>query len=288
MPNHWLAFDLEAAGDLREALNDLGGRAIAIYYPLVIAPKVMEYSAVGRRLRGSLQELEEQHGLDALWLRVSGFGSMDATARMLLRYVHFARAMHEAGVPVIAERSGTLGLALLAFGVVGGIEQGVTFGEGFDANTLTKDKGSSSGFMPAPRIYLAEIGAFVKKSEAERLFADRSAKNRFACQRPCCKRGVSDMIHDPRRHFLACRADEIGGISRVPTGMRADHYLETWLRPASDRVGVAAKVLPRLIKHRRRLEDYRTALSDLRMVDKLEQPSISEIPTGGRLHRWGV
>lgn len=225
MPNHWLAFDLEAAGDLREALNDLGGRAIAIYYPLVIAPKVMEYSAVGRRLRGSLQELEEQHGLDALWLRVSGFGSMDATARMLLRYVHFARAMHEAGVPVIAERSGTLGLALLAFGVVGGIEQGVTFGEGFDANTLTKDKGSSSGFMPAPRIYLAEIGAFVKKSEAERLFADRSAKNRFACQRPCCKRGVSDMIHDPRRHFLACRADEIGGISRVPTGMRADHYL---------------------------------------------------------------
>jgi hypothetical protein len=288
MPNHWLAFDLEAAGDLREALNDLGGRAIAIYYPLVIAPKVMEYSAVGRRLRGSLQELEEQHGLDALWLRVSGFGSMDATARMLLRYVHFARAMHEAGVPVIAERSGTLGLALLAFGVVGGIEQGVTFGEGFDANTLTKDKGSSSGFMPAPRIYLAEIGAFVKKSEAERLFADRSAKNRFACQRPCCKRGVSDMIHDPRRHFLACRADEIGGISRVPTGMRADHYLETWLGPASDRVGVAAKVLPRLIKHRRRLDDYRTALSDLRMVDKLEQPSISEIPTGGRLHRWGV
>jgi hypothetical protein len=101
MPNHWLAFDLEAAGDLREALNDLGGRAIAIYYPLVIAPKVMEYSAVGRRLRGSLQELEEQHGLDALWLRVSGFGSMDATARMLLRYVHFARAMHEAGVPII-------------------------------------------------------------------------------------------------------------------------------------------------------------------------------------------
>jgi hypothetical protein len=288
MPNHWLAFDLEAAGDLREALNDLGGRAIAIYYPLVIAPKVMEYSAVGRRLRGSLQELEEQHGLDALWLRVSGFGSMDATARMLLRYVHFARAMHEAGVPVIAERSGTLGLALLAFGVVGGIEQGVTFGEGFDANTLTKDKGSSSGFMPAPRIYLAEIGALVKKSEAERLFADRSAKNRFACQRPWCKRGVSDMIHDPRRHFLACRADEIGGISRVPTGMRADHYLETWLGPASDRVGVAAKVLPRLIKHRRRLDDYRTALSDLRMVDKLEQPSISEIPTGGRLHRWGV
>jgi hypothetical protein len=94
------------------------------------------------------------------------------------------------------------------------------------------------------------------------------------------------------RAFRPCdarsRRANNSGISRVPTGMRADHYLETWLGPASDRVGVAAKVLPRLIKHRRRLDDYRTALSDLRMVDKLEQPSISEIPTGGRLHRWGV
>ncbi len=226
--------------------------------------------------------------MDALWLRVSGFGASQSSSRALLRYIEFARSTHGLGVPVVAERTGTLGLALLAFGAVGGIEQGVTFGERFDVKPLLREPSGSAGFMPAPRVYLAEIGAFIKQNEAEQLFTDRSAKNRFGCQRPCCKRGIHDMLRDPRRHFLVCRSDEIAELSRVPVQVRPDQYLDTWLRPASDRVGVAARVLPRLSKHCKRLDEWRTALSDQRMIDKRDEPSIAHIPTGRRIQQWGA
>ncbi len=41
IPSRWFGSDIELATDLRESLNDSGGRAISIYYPLVITPRLL-------------------------------------------------------------------------------------------------------------------------------------------------------------------------------------------------------------------------------------------------------
>jgi hypothetical protein len=48
---------------------------------------------------------------------------------------------------------------------VGAIESGLTFGETCDLSSLLKPT-KGKGFMPAPRVYLQQIGAFVKKGVA--------------------------------------------------------------------------------------------------------------------------
>ena len=96
------------------------------------------------------------------------------------------------------------------------------------------------------------------------------------------------MLDDPRRHFLVSRAHEIEQLSRIPAVDRADHYLETWLRPASDRATLATRLNPKLLTQRKRLDRWRESLGELRMRDRAKAPSLSRIPARKRIRRPGV
>lgn len=285
IPSPWLDIDFKLTLALRERLNRRGVDGTLIYYPLAVRLKTLQSERNRVAILQHLHSLVAAEAIDAVWLRIPGFGVAESGPVNLRRYFELARGLHGLGVPVVAERTGTIGVALLAFGAVGGIEQGVTVGERYDLRPLLARKASKGGFLPAPRVYVKEIGAFLSRKDARKLLAHRTVKNRFACQLPCCPRGVEDMLEDPRRHFLVSRAKEVEQLSRVPEADRADLYLETWLRPASDRATLAARLNPKLRKQRERLDRWRESLGELRVRDRATAPSVSKVPTRERIRR---
>ncbi len=276
----WLAVDASLTRALRKALNERGASGVPIYYPLVIHTDVFRDPLARNQLREHLRGLP----IDSIWLRVHPFGTTNSGPLALRRYIEGARDLHALDIPLVAERTGTIGVALLAFSAVGGIESGVTFGERCDLSPLWRSR--SGGFLPPPRIYLAEIGAFLEQEPARDFFGKRGMRSVFGCQTPgCCRRGADDMLGEPRRHFVIRRQGEIAALSQAPAALREGLYMESFVRPASDRAVLAARAEPRLDGHRRRLDSWRTTLSAIQQTD-LERPmTYSAIPEGRRLRR---
>lgn len=285
IPSHWIGTDSDLTAGLRDALNRLGRENVNIYYPVVAPLRLVQAGTRRDYLFEHLAKLVEKKAIDALWLRMAGFGVTHSGPVNLRRYFEFARAAHQLSIPVVAERTGTVGLALLAFGAVGGIEQGITLGERYDIGPLMRRSRQHAGYMPPPRVYVPEIGTLLSRASARLLLGHRTARHRFECQRPCCPRGFEDMIANPRRHFLTTRAGEVRELSHVPEGDRPDHFLESWLRPATDRANWAAQIDPSLGAHRDRIAHWRVFLGDQRDQDRVAGPSHSAVPTGLRLRR---
>jgi hypothetical protein len=80
----------------------------------------------------------------------------------------------------------------------------------------------------------------------------------------CCPRGWRDTRKNYREHFVAQRAREVSGLSRVPSSLRPGHYIESLRRPASDAADRAATE-PSLERVRRQPNSWRGTLgADLR------------------------
>lgn len=255
----WLDVDAELTRTLRRELDSRQLRAVPIYYPVMLKAEIVRGSAQQTALMAALQGLP----IDALWLRVHPFGTTGSGPLALRRYLQLCRALHDLHIPLVAEHSGTVGVALLAFGAVGGIESGITVTEtvSFDAFLKAPDP-TSRPFAPPPRVYLHQIGAFLNPKRADAFFAARGMKSTHGCQDACCSRGWRDMQLDPRRHFIRQRAREVGALSAVPESLRAGHYLENHLRPASDRALRTAEVEPTLASARLRLDSWRGTLGE--------------------------
>jgi hypothetical protein len=143
---------------------------VLIYYPLVARSAALLSTEARERVGATLTGLP----IDAVWLRLHPFGTATAGPLALRRYLETCRALHVLDLPLVAEHSGTVGVALLAFGAVGGIESGITLGEQVDLTTMLRPpKPDAKAFTPAPRVYLHAIGAFVEVDAAAGLFEAR-------------------------------------------------------------------------------------------------------------------
>lgn len=277
----WVDVDSALTRALRRELDGRGLTRVPIYYPLVVRATVLRDASRRDELVGKLAGLP----IDALWLRVHPFGTRTSGPLALRRYLEMCRALHPLGLPLVAEHSGTVGVALLAFGAVGGIESGVTLSEGVNLDGYLKPPDpKAKPFARAPRVYLHEIGAFLEPKQAEVFFAARGMKSAHGCRdSDCCPRGWRDMQLDPRRHFVGQRSREVASLSVVPDSLRAGYYLENFLRPASDRALRAAEVEPSLDVARKRLESWRGTLGS----DLASHPgfSVSGPAAGKRLRR---
>lgn len=276
----WLSVDAALTHALRRALDAARAQAIPIYYPLVIHSDLFRSQAERAKVVASLLALP----IDALWLRVHPFGASSGPLA-LRRYIEACEDLHKLGVPLIGERTGTIGVALLAFGAVGGIESGITFGERFDASPLIRrPRGGNDPFLPPPRVYLAEIGAFLPRRDAEAFFENRQMKITLGCRdTSCCRRGTSDTLAAPRRHFMIQRVREVDRLSRAPSTLRPQLYLDDFLRPATDLALRAAQVEPALVSVRKRLEGWRQTLGA--MAKNNPPASFSIVPEGIRIPR---
>jgi hypothetical protein len=107
----------------------------------------------------------------------------------------------------------------------------------------------------------------------------------LACKdEECCRRGVDDMLADPRRHFVIQRAAEVSRLSRAPSTLRPQLYMDDFLRGATDLALQAAKVDPSLASSQRRLESWRIALGGL-LRDGISVPADVAVPSGRRIIR---
>lgn len=278
--SEWLAVDGELTLGLREELDRRGLGDVLIYYPLISKASSFKTPQSVDRLISRLVKLP----VDGVWLRLHPFGS--SSGPLALRsYLELCRRLHALKRPLIADHTGTIGVSLLAFGAVGGIESGVTMNERTDLTSyLNPPKEGGKGFSPAARVYLHEIGAFLAPKLADDFFDTRGMKSAHGCtDTTCCRRGWRDMQLDPRRHFLHHRASEIIGLGTMPEGLRPGQYLEKFLRPATDKAIRAAEVEPSLAIARKRLEGWRGTLS--RDLEVHSAFTVSAPAAGKRLRR---
>lgn len=273
----WLGVDVRLARRLRAALDRRGLGSVTIYFPLVLHSNVFASSAARARILDQLADSP----IDALWLRIHPFAGADAGPTALRGYIEAARDFHQLGLPIVGEHTGTAGVALLAFGAVGGIESGITFGERFDVNPLYRAPNpNDKPFAPAPRVYLSPIGTFVSREQATGLFAKPGMRTLLGCRdTSCCRGGPADTNRDPRRHFLLQRQREVTDISRRPEPVRPSLYLEEFLRPATDIALRVVKVEPKLERTRKRLEAWRLTLG---AMNQHGPPTTVALPSEGK------
>lgn len=275
--------DVEVAVRLREALDAAGGSRVRVYYPLVAGMRLISSETARQGILTSLRQALAETAIDAIWIRAVGFDVTSSGPVNLRRYVSGVRGLHQLGLPVVGDRAGTLGLAMLALGVTSSITSGITMGERYDPRPLFRVR-RGPGFLPAPRVYVPAIGALMGRERASALLKHASTRNWFACQRSCCSaRGTADTLSDPRRHFVVTRSEEVADLARVPEALRASQYMETWLRPATDRAAKAMRIDPLLEKHRDRMDAWRVTLGAILDEDAAARPqasrSVLRLPT---------
>jgi hypothetical protein len=275
----WWEVDAALTRGLRRNLNELEMTDALIYYPVMVRTSTLLNPAMMAQVVEHVRRLQ----VDGVWLRLHPFGTTNSGPLVLKRYLALCRQLHALGIPVVAEHSGSIGVALLAFGAVGGIESGVTFTDTVNLDgVLRAPKPDAKSFSPSPRVYLHQLGAFIEPQAARELFTKRGMKPLHGCQETsCCPRGWIDMVGDPRGHFLRQRAREVTQLSAMPASLRPGYYMENFLRPASDRAIRAAELEPSLTAVRKRLDSWRRTLgADLEQHSEF---TISEPAAGRRL-----
>jgi hypothetical protein len=273
----WLTVDGELVRHLRRALDSRHRADTPIYYPLAIRATVFTNEAKRDVLIHHLSQLP----IDAVWLRIHPFGTTSSGPLALRRYIQGCWDLHRLGLPLLGEHTGTVGVALLAFGAVGGVESGITLGERFEFDRYLRPR-EGNGFSPPPRVYFDRLGSLVDRQPARSLLQHRGMRPFLGCQdqQRCCRRGYEDMINEPRRHFIIQRTSEIDRISQTPPQLRAAIYMDEFLRPASDAAVRAAKAEPGLESTRRRLDSWRGTLSAI-LADG--PPASVSLPAVGRV-----
>jgi len=262
----WLAIDIKNASELRNQLARTSIRKIALIYSLCIPYSLLRNDVE----RAMLIEKIKNVSADLLWLRIDNLGS-DATAAKTCNYIKAASDFHSLGIPVIADQiGGTPGLALLAFGAVGGLSHGITLRERFSASHWHKEK-KGEGRIPPRKIYVPELDLMMDAKQAGKLLEEKPRlRSLFGCSdKKCCPRGVVDTINNPVRHFLYQRARQIGTLDNIPETLRPSNYLNKILAPVTNRVVKATNLdvgdvdlTKKLQNHRQRLDSIRTALGD--------------------------
>ena len=276
--SEWLEADAAIASEMRDRLDQAGLRSAGLIYPLTISGALFRDPGALRTIARGLRDVP----LDAIWLKVNGFGA-DATPSAFLHYLRAAAALELADAPLVADKVGGLvGMGLLAFGATGGLAHGLTLGERCDLSGLLRPS-DSQPFAPAPRVYVSALDLLFKRDESRDLFSARGAIGRLGCRDPqCCPRGVEDSVERPLRHFLNQRITEIGMQSRVPPHRRRQRFIDTQLRPVADNAAFSERLtlpahfrIERLSKNRRRLENFLRALTQqVASIEDAHEPAL--------------
>ena len=256
-PDEWLDVDAALTYALRKALNERDLTNVLIYYPL-IARGEQFYDP---QWRASIIARLSRLPIDAVWLRIHPFGTSRSGPLVLKRYLRACRDLHTLNVPLVGEHTGAIGVALAAFGAIGGVESGITVVDHTDLTNWLRLPKKGQGGGPSARIYLQELGCFIDRKKADRLFDHPGMKPAHGCRdSTCCRNGWRDTRNSYREHFVTQRAREVGAISRIPSNLRPGQCMESFLRPASDAIERVVAVEESLEPVRRQLNSWRGTL----------------------------
>lgn len=268
-----LDLDLSLARRLRAVLDQRGLQGRRIYYPLSMPATALGTAEERATLLRKLRNLD----VDSVWLRLHPFGTTSSGPLALRRYIAICRDLQSSAIPLVAERTGTVGVLLLSVQAVGGIECGVTLGERFDAKRLTRGSTGREPYSHPPRVYFAPIGEFVSRKDARDLLARRAIKAALGCpDAGCCRHGPDDMVQDPRRHGLIQRLREVNEVGNTPPHQRTPQYAD-YVRRGGDIASRLSSTHPALEHARRRLDSWRGTLlsiSDGELPASPPQPAV--------------
>lgn len=260
----WLDVDLALTRALRHALDRHGASDLQIQYSLALGYEAFRTAPK----RAAVIEKMRRAQCNGLWLNIDGCGC-DSSATAITRYCDAATEFQALKLPIVSDHvGGLMGLSLLAFGGVGGVAHGITLGERFDAASWLRVP-SGKPFAPRTRVYIPQLDLMLDRGDAEKLFEAGGGRARSAlgCRDTnCCRRGVEDTIQSPAGHFLYQRTQQVAGLGQIPESLRPSHFLEEWVRPASDTaVKVSTLELPeelmkKIQKQTKRLNSLRTTL----------------------------
>lgn len=261
----WLSIDINNTRHLRDALDRRNGGHLPIIYPLAIPYATLR----NRDELSSIITAVQRASAKSLWLAVEGFGAR-STATAAINFLEATNELHRLGIPIVADAvGGVIGLSLLAFGAVGGISHGITFGEHRDTKHWRKLRAKDDKFGLERRVYLPGVDLMLKPDHARALLeASPRAKAIFGCRNPlCCPRGAVDMLDNPARHFLYQRTSQVSELSRIPEQIRPQRFLDQHVRPATDQALAIAnvpwedqRVAQAAQRHRKRLDHLRISL----------------------------
>lgn len=221
----WLGVDFESCSALRLAMDREGGTHIPIDYPVIATYAQLRDPDFRKGIINGARNLP----IARIWLRIAGFGA-DATGVGISRYVEFARAFHDLGIPVIADHVGGLSsVALGAFGAVSGFAHGIEGKQRFDASDWLKASASGGG-GGGKRVYVPGLGRTLAVSELRQFFDEtRTARHIFGCSDPTCCGDVEKMLGDPSGHQATQVSRLVSGMSDTPESLRTSQFLDGYL-----------------------------------------------------------
>jgi len=237
---------------LRRELDRRGLSDVRIFYRLAI-PNASLRDDPGQL--GHIVERLSRLKIDGLWLRTHPSGIDNCGPVVVRTLLRACRELHRLGVPVVFEKGGILGQALVAFGGVGAIECGVAGGESFDVGAYKEmpEASADGGFGPPSRVLLPELMAYLVRKEAIVFLANRLMRARYGCNGTCCAlTGPAASVRDSRRHFLYRFIDRLRSLSTVPELRRSAVFVADVNRAVSGLVQAVA-VCPSLAGTQRRL-----------------------------------
>lgn len=225
----WLARDRKSCIALRKALDSNGGSHIGIDYPLMVSVATLRDPVQRRAIINSLSGLPFEN----LWLRVSGFGA-EATGVGLRRYIGAALDLLRLNKPIVVDGVGGLvALAIIAFGVAGGVSHGIGEKERFDASSWDKPAKEGGGGSQK-RILIPILDRQLTIQQMEKLIEAPSGRRICSCNdRACCPHGWEDMQRKPKAHYLYQRSKQVSELARVSDPRRVDHFLHQNLADAN-------------------------------------------------------
>lgn len=189
--------------------------------------------------------------VDGIYLQPLRLNPLRDSLEKLARFVQFAHALRETGLPVVVGRVGAFGLVLQALGVTA-FDSGLGQAEAHDLATLNrplsdaerrrrKEKG---GAGPAQRVYLEPLMTTLGGDAAASILADGALRHRFTCKRSCCRfRGFENFGERARQHYLWTRQGEVEALRKRPVPAMRMTHVESQLRGARDTALVVRRSL---------------------------------------------
>jgi hypothetical protein len=248
IPDRTFEAALAANQRILECARDANGTGELDRKPLIatIAPG-MKALAAPERVIDVLLDVP----LEAVYLQPLRLDPIRDSLEKLARLVQFARALDEAGFPVMVGRVGAFGLILQALGIRV-FDSGLGQAEAHDLSSLNRRltererqrRKESSGAGPAQRVYFEQIKTTVDAKVARVLVADPEIRHRFACKEPCCRfRALEDLESRARPHYLWTRQAEVAKLRSRPIPALRMTWIEAELRSARDTAMLVTRVL---------------------------------------------
>ena len=241
----WLEIDRRLCFALRKSLDRLGGKHIAIDYPLIASVTELRDVASRGDLFAALSDLP----FDNIWMRASGMESAAGPLQMK-HFLATLERFHNVGRPIVVDYLGGLAsLAALSFGAASGVSHGIGERERFYAGDwhlqpATRDEDDDGG-GPATRVGIPSLGKSITKKELQLLASAPGGRRLCSCgDKRCCAHGLDDMLRDPRSHAAYQAFQAMDRLGEVPVNKRETYLIDGPMNDARRAAWSLSKLKP--------------------------------------------